>query len=82
MGIIEIGFGCRPVRLASQAKRETHEQGGSRADFRGHPGTGAALDQLHNTVSLPFEAGENRTVPVKIVDDRGIESLKVLPISE
>ena len=29
-------------------------------------------------VSLPFPAGENRMVAVKIVDDRGIESLKVM----
>jgi len=29
-------------------------------------------------VSLPFKAGENRRVAVKIVDDRGIESLKIM----
>ena len=40
----------------------------------------AALTQLHGTVSLPFEAGEYRKVAVKIVDDRGIESLKVIPL--
>ncbi|MGB7932594.1 MAG: site-specific DNA-methyltransferase, partial [Gammaproteobacteria bacterium] len=38
------------------------------------------LDKFHGTVSLPFEAGENRKVAVKIVDDRGIESLKIIPI--
>ncbi len=38
------------------------------------------LDKLHGTVSLPFEPGENRRVAVKIVDDRGIESLKVIPL--
>ena len=38
------------------------------------------LDRFHGTVSLPFEAGENRKVAVKIVDDRGIESLKVMAI--
>jgi adenine-specific DNA-methyltransferase len=38
------------------------------------------LDRFHGTVSLPFEAGENRKVAVKIVDDRGIESLKVIAI--
>lgn len=38
----------------------------------------AKLDRLHSTVSLPFEAGDNRRVAVKIVDDRGIESLKVI----
>jgi adenine-specific DNA-methyltransferase len=29
-------------------------------------------------VSLPFEAGDHRRVAVKIVDDRGIESLKIM----
>jgi adenine-specific DNA-methyltransferase len=42
----------------------------------------SALEQLHSTVSLPFEPGENRKVAVKIVDDRGIESLKILPLEE
>jgi adenine-specific DNA-methyltransferase len=36
------------------------------------------LDSFHGTVSLPFAAGENRKVAVKVVDDRGIESLKIL----
>jgi adenine-specific DNA-methyltransferase len=36
------------------------------------------LTKLHGTVSLPFEAGENRKIAVKIVDDRGIESLKII----
>lgn len=39
------------------------------------------LGKLHGTVSLPFEPGENRKVAVKIVDDRGIESLKVIALS-
>jgi adenine-specific DNA-methyltransferase len=38
------------------------------------------LEQFHGTVSLPFEAGDNRKVAVKIVDDRGIESLKIIPL--
>lgn len=38
------------------------------------------LEHLHGTVSLPFEAGENRKLAVKIVDDRGIESLKVIAL--
>lgn len=38
------------------------------------------LDKLHGTVSLPFEPGEHRKVAVKIVDDRGIESLKVIAL--
>ena len=36
------------------------------------------LQQFTGTVSLPFAAGDNRMVAVKIVDDRGIESLKVM----
>lgn len=40
----------------------------------------ALLDKLHGTVSLPFEAGDNRRIAVKIVDDRGIESLKVISL--
>jgi adenine-specific DNA-methyltransferase len=39
------------------------------------------LEQYHGTVSLPFEAGPNRKVAVKVVDDRGIESLKILALA-
>ncbi|MDG1370651.1 MAG: site-specific DNA-methyltransferase [Paracoccaceae bacterium] len=38
------------------------------------------LEQFHGTVSLPFEAGDNNRVAVKIVDDRGIESLKIVAL--
>jgi len=38
------------------------------------------LHKFHGTVSLPFDAGDNRKVAVKIVDDRGIESLKVIAL--
>jgi adenine-specific DNA-methyltransferase len=41
----------------------------------------ALLGQLHGTTSLPFEAGENRKIAVKIVDDRGIESLKIIKLA-
>ncbi len=40
------------------------------------------LDQFHGTQSLPFDAGEHRRVAVKIVDDRGIESLKIVPLDD
>lgn len=40
----------------------------------------ARLHQFHGTLSLPFEAGDHRKIAVKIVDDRGIESLKVLSL--
>ena len=38
------------------------------------------LSQFHGTVALPFEAGKHGKAAVKIVDDRGIESLKILPL--
>lgn len=40
----------------------------------------ALLDKFHGTKSLPFEAGDNKKVAVKIVDDRGIESLKIIAL--
>lgn len=42
----------------------------------------ALLEQYHGTISLPFQAGDNRKVAVKIVDDRGIESLKVISLDD
>lgn len=36
------------------------------------------LEAYRGTVSLPFEAGPHHRIAVKIVDDRGIESLKVV----
>lgn len=41
----------------------------------------AKLDKFHGTVSLPFTAGDNNKIAVKIVDDRGIESLKVIALN-
>jgi len=38
------------------------------------------LAAFRGTVSLPFAAGDNRKIAVKIVDDRGIESLKVMAL--
>ena len=38
------------------------------------------IEAYRGTVSLPFEPGEHRRIAVKIVDDRGIESLKVIEI--
>jgi len=40
----------------------------------------AHMAKLHSTVSLPFEAGEFKKIAVKIIDNRGIESLKVIPL--
>ena len=41
-----------------------------------------ALEAFHGTVSLPFAAGDNRKVAVKIVDDRGIESLRIVALED
>lgn len=38
------------------------------------------IEAYRGTVSLPFEPGKHRRIAVKIVDDRGIESLKVLVV--
>ena len=38
------------------------------------------IEQYRGTVSLPFEAGGNKRVAVKIIDDRGIESLRILAV--
>jgi adenine-specific DNA-methyltransferase len=40
------------------------------------------IEIYHGVESLPFAVKENTLVAVKIVDDRGIESLKVIPIGE
>ncbi|MGQ9751405.1 MAG: DUF559 domain-containing protein, partial [Thermoanaerobaculaceae bacterium] len=39
------------------------------------------IEAYRGTVSLPFEPGEYQRIAVKIVDDRGIESLKVLELA-
>ncbi|MCC3434123.1 MAG: site-specific DNA-methyltransferase [Oscillatoriales cyanobacterium] len=39
------------------------------------------IESYQGTVSLPFEIGEYQRVAVKIVDDRGIESLKIIRLS-
>jgi adenine-specific DNA-methyltransferase len=31
-------------------------------------------------VSLPFDLGEHKRIAVKIVDDQGIESLKIMEV--
>ena len=38
------------------------------------------IESYRGTTSLPFEPGEYKRVAVKIVDDRGIESLKIVSI--
>jgi len=38
------------------------------------------IEAYRGTVSLPFKLGEHKRIAVKIVDDRGIESLKILEV--
>jgi adenine-specific DNA-methyltransferase len=38
------------------------------------------IEQYRGTISLPFEPGKHKRIAVKIVDDRGIESLKVMEV--
>ncbi|OQC40871.1 MAG: Modification methylase DpnIIB [Acidobacteria bacterium ADurb.Bin051] len=53
------------ARLAKNLKAEIDEE---------------LIEAYQGTVSLPFEPGEHRRIAVKIVDDRGIESLKVMEV--
>ncbi len=39
------------------------------------------IEAYRGTVSLPFTPGIHRRIAVKIIDDRGIESLKVVEIA-
>ena len=39
------------------------------------------IEAYRGTVSLPFEPGPNRQIAVKIIDDRGIESLKIIKLA-
>ena len=38
------------------------------------------IEAYRGAVSLPFEAGEHGRAAVKIIDDRGIESLKIVEV--
>ena len=53
------------ARLAKDLKAEIDEE---------------LIEAYRDNVSLPFEIGDNRRIAVKIIDDRGIESLKILEV--
>lgn len=55
------------ARLAKNLKAEIDEE---------------LIEAYRGTESLPFAAGKHRRAAVKIVDDRGIESLKIIPLDE
>ena len=38
------------------------------------------IEKYSGTVSIPFEPGSNKKVAVKIIDDRGLESLRILDV--
>ena len=38
------------------------------------------IEAYHGVMSLPFELGEHKRIAVKIVDDRGVESLRILEV--
>jgi adenine-specific DNA-methyltransferase len=38
------------------------------------------IEKYRGIVSLPFEPGSNKRIAVKVIDDRGIESLKVVDV--
>jgi adenine-specific DNA-methyltransferase len=40
------------------------------------------IENYRGTTSLPFKLGNNKQVAVKIIDDRGIESLKIIRVTE
>ncbi len=40
------------------------------------------IEAYRGTQSLPFEVGKNGRVAIKIVDDRGVESLRVIGIDD
>jgi adenine-specific DNA-methyltransferase len=38
------------------------------------------IEKYRGTISLPFALGDHKRVAVKVIDDRGIESLKVVDV--
>lgn len=53
------------ARLAKNLKAEIDEE---------------LIEAYRGTISLPFEPGDHKRVAVKIIDDRGIESLKIVEV--
>jgi len=53
------------LKLAKTLKSEIDEQ---------------LIEHYSGTKSLPFSIGANKQVAVKIIDDRGIESLRIIKI--
>jgi len=39
-----------------------------------------AFDRMRGTVSFPFQPGEHRRIAVKVIDVRGNEVIRILPL--
>ncbi len=61
-----VRWGWRLARLANNLKAEIDSE---------------LIEAYRGTVSLPFEPGKHKRVADKIVDGRGVESLKILNIA-
>ena len=40
-----------------------------------------AFEQMRGTISFPFEAGEHQRIAVKVIDFRGNEVVRVMPLN-
>ncbi|MBW8041791.1 MAG: site-specific DNA-methyltransferase [Planctomycetes bacterium] len=54
------------ARLAKNLKAEIDEE---------------LIEAYRGTISLPFVAGDNKRIAIKIIDDRGIESLRIMELT-
>ena len=43
---------------------------------------GEKMEAYTGNTSLPFKLGNNKQVAIKIIDDRGIESLRIIKVKE
>ena len=62
-------------RLRADAKRRIEQYDHKGQQRKNNPPVG-----LVTAVSLPFDVGAHKRAAVKIVDDRGIESLRIVPV--
>ena len=71
--------------MPPKKKRKIESYGHAGKDRANNPPVGLVnptTDPGKGAQSLPFERGKNSRIAVKIVDDRGIESLKVVVVVE
>jgi hypothetical protein len=63
-----------------QRKNKPPDRDAPKKEYAYDPHLTERIKAYRGTGSLPFEAGAHKRVTVKIVDDRGIESLKIIPV--